>query len=108
MAEEIVFYGNSGAKYKYYLCSLDERFLEVPANYVFIEKTESGFIPIFIGQTEHMNQSFSLHKKWPCIRSNGATHICTHQGNPSKEGRCEEEADMIKYYDPICNKKLVT
>lgn len=105
MAESILWKGDSGKEYKYWIYDLEDTTHDaVPANYIFAKKTKPSFYaPIYIGETEDISERFDNHHKMPCIFKNGATHLCTHTSSTEKKVRCAEEADLISNYNPVCN-----
>ena len=60
---------------------------------------------IYIGETGDLSDRFDNHHRMPCIKREGATHICTHKSSANKETRRTEEVDLIGNYDPICNRQ---
>lgn len=105
MAEQTInWLGQSGEKYLYHIYDLGTQMDAVPANYIFARQTEAGrYVPIYIGQTADISERFDNHHKMPCIRKNGATHICTHKSSTNEKERKAEEADLIAYWSPVCN-----
>ena len=104
MAETILWKGDSGKEYKYWLYDLDATHDAVPANYIFVKETKTNYYaPIYIGETEDISERFDYHHKIDCIKRNGATHIHAHKSSSDKETRCEEESDLIQRWTPICN-----
>jgi hypothetical protein len=105
MAERTIDWdGQSGRKYKYWIYELGTTFKQVPGNYIFARETEPRtFGPIYIGETGDLSERFDNHHKMPCIRKNGATHICAHESSANEKERKAEEADLLAYWSPICN-----
>jgi len=96
--------GKLGTKYKYWIYKIDTTFTKSPANYVFAKKsTEGKFSNIYTGETGDISERFDNHHKMPCIKREGATHICVHSSSESKEVRKKEEGDIIANYNPVCN-----
>ena len=103
-APTINWVGQSGTKYKYWIYEIGTTFKPSPANYVFAKRTkEDTYRPIYIGQTEDISERFDNHHKMPCIKRNGATHVCTHDKGQNEANRLTEESDLIENYKPICN-----
>lgn len=105
MAEQTIKWpGQSGEEYLYHIYEIGRQMEPVPGNYIFARKTEAGkFVPIYIGETADISERFDNHHKMPCIRENGATHICTHKSSANDKERQAEEADLIAHWDPVCN-----
>ena len=102
--------GQSGKEYGYAIYKLDETYKAVPANYVFVKEitaaqgsTPALFNPIYVGQTSDISQRFENHRKMPCIKRDGATHICVHISSEDEAVRLAEESDIIKQWNPPCN-----
>jgi len=103
-APTITWGGKSGKEYKYWIYDIGTTFTEVPGNYVFAKKAETGkFRPIYAGETEDLSARFDNHHKMPCIKENGATHICVHRNDDGEKARKAEEQDIIAQWHPICN-----
>ena len=105
MAEQTIkWVGQSGKEYTYWIYDIGTSFGKAPANYVFAKFTKPDtLLAIYIGETEDISERFDNHHKMPCIRQNGAAHICVHKSSEDKEERCAEESDLIANYHPVCN-----
>lgn len=106
MANEgtILWSGKSGEKYSYWIYKIGYAFASSPGNYVFARETESKtYQPVYIGQTSDLSERFDNHHKMPCIKRNGATHICAHKNSSGETARQDEESDLIENYNPVCN-----
>ena len=106
MAEETInWVGKSGKKYRYWIYDIGTPMKQVPGNYVFARRSEPGrLVAVYIGQTGDLSERFEYHHKMPCIRENRASHICTHTSSADEAIRKAEEDDLIKNYDPVCNR----
>ena len=103
---EVKWTGKSGREYTYWLYKIGTSFSAVPANYIFCEETtENKLRSIYIGQTGDLSERFDNHHRMPCIKREGATHICTHKSSSEEDVRMTEEADLIANYDPPCNRE---
>ena len=95
--------GQSGIKYPYFIYPIGATFKEEAGNYIFALETRPNYWkPIYIGQTENLNERFDNHHKMPCIKRNGATHIHAHL-NSRQSIRLSEESDLIAKFSPVCN-----
>jgi len=105
MGEETIDWpGKSGKVYRYWIFKIDHAFSPQPANYIFAKETRpSTFSPIYIGQTSDLSERFDNHHKMPCIRRNGATHICAHKSSSNETERLSEELDLVKRWQADCN-----
>jgi len=100
----ILWSGQSGKEYKYWISDLNSTFKQSPGNYIFTKETQPGrFVPIYIGQTSNLSERLENHDHLPCIRRNGATHICSHTSSNDEATRRAEEDDLIQHWSPICN-----
>ena len=98
--------GKSGEKYTYMVFKIGEAFGAAPANYIFCKKTTEGPVQaIYIGQTDNFSERFDNHHRMPCIKQEGATHICAHKSSSSEPTRKAEVDDLIAKYNPICNRQ---
>lgn len=98
--------GKSGKKYTYMFFKIGEAFGAAPANYIFCKETTEGKMrAIYIGQTGNFSERFDNHHRMPCIKQEGATHICAHKSSSSEPTRKAEEDDLIAKYNPICNRQ---
>ena len=96
--------GESGKKYKYSIYDLGTTFREVAGNYIYAGlNSKNEWYPTYIGQTGNLKERFSDHEKEPCARQNGATHLHVHSSSNNEQVRLDEETDLIRNYNPICN-----
>lgn len=100
----IVWAGQSGKQYTYWIYKIGTTFEPSPGNYIFAKETKPGtFKPIYIGQTADLSERFDDHHKMPCIKGNGATHIHVHKNTEGERARLAEEADLVDRWHPVCN-----
>lgn len=96
--------GQSGKEYEYHIYTLDETHKAIPANYVFVKQTEpKRYRPLYVGETNNISERFENHEKWPDLKKNGVTHVCTHESSSDKKVRTNEESDIIAKWKPVCN-----
>ena len=96
--------GKSGAKYSYQVFVMGTTFNANAGNYIFTKRNAQGnHTPIYIGQTGDLSERFDGHHKMPCIKQNGATHICVHTSSSNKKERLTEENDLINIFSTSCN-----
>ena len=106
MANErtILWEGESGKEYKYWIFKIGHPLKQIPGNYCFAKETKpKTWTPIYFGETEDLSERFDNHHKMPCIKREGATHIHAHESNADKKVRCAEEADLVAKRQPPCN-----
>lgn len=101
--QTILWPGESGTKYKYWIYPIGKQLAAKGGNYIFAKKNAKGhWVPIYIGQTKNLNERFDNHHKADCINRNGATHIHAHL-EPSEAARLAEETDLVRRWKPPCN-----
>ncbi|MBB5035163.1 putative GIY-YIG superfamily endonuclease [Prosthecobacter vanneervenii] len=106
MPEEptILWTGESGAKFKYWIHPIETNFTKSAGNYIFAKESSPGkWRPIYIGQTNDLSRRLGEHANDnTCIDRNGATHIHAHT-QADEEARLAEEKDLIRKWNPPCN-----
>lgn len=101
--EKVTWTGASGKTYVYWVYPIDTTFKKFPANYIYAVSGTTGWMAIYIGETEDISErTLKNHHKKDCIERNGATHIHVHESS-NEEARRAEEADLIAKHDPPCN-----
>lgn len=101
----VIWTGASGKKYTYYVYKLPPNFVAKPGNYIFAKtNSQNQWEAAYIGETENLSERFDNHHAMPCINRNGATHIQAHVTNGGKQARLNEETDLVRNYNPTCNK----
>lgn len=101
---EIYWPGESGAKYRYLIYPIGSSFKAEPGNYIFAKETKPNtWSPIYIGETENLEERLDNHNELPCIRRNGGTHVHVHLSSSNSQERRNEESDLIKKWNPPCN-----
>jgi predicted GIY-YIG superfamily endonuclease len=102
-----VWTGESGTDYLYQIYSLDAEFRPLPGNYLYAMQTEDGlWVPIYIAQTRDLHQRLEGHVRTSDAIANGATHLHAHYCAAGQATRCNEERDLIKRWQPVCNEVL--
>lgn len=105
MSEEktVLWPGQSGKEYKYWIYPIGTTFTDKAGNYVFAKETSPGrWSPVYIGQTNSLSARLSNHEKESCAKRNGATHVHAHTSSGENE-RMLEEKDLILKWRPACN-----
>ena len=104
--DTIMWPGASGKNYKYWIYTIGSSMKNEPGNYIFAKETSSGkWTPIYIGESEKLQDRLNGHEKLPCVRRNGGTHIHAHLNSDGQKARRTEEADLLAKWDPPCNKE---
>jgi hypothetical protein len=100
----VLFYGESGQQYQYWVYSVATTFRDVPGNYAFANDNGTLVRPLYFGQTDDLNRRLNSdwHDGRACAVRNGANVICAHTSG-DKETRCNEELDLVAAYNPRCN-----
>lgn len=105
---DIVWEGQSGKTYSYWIHKIGTVFKDTPGNYIFAKEVSPGrWKPIYIGQTSSLPDRLGSHEKEDCATRNGATHIHVHASLSNEDLRNSEEVDLIKRWSPICNEVYV-
>ena len=100
----ILWAGQSGRSYTFWIYPIGTNFCDKPGNYVYSRQTQPGmWSPVYVGQTENLNDRLSNHEKELHAIRNGATHIHAHVNNGTKQDRLDEETDLIRRWHPVCN-----
>jgi hypothetical protein len=81
MAERTILWsGASGKQYKYWIYDMNTSFKDEPGNYIYAKESSPGrWSPIYIGETESLEDRLSNHPKFPCIRTRWYSHPCAHK-----------------------------
>lgn len=106
MAETVFWEGASGKSYNYWIYSLNIEFPEEPANYIFVKETSESYVPIRIGHTDNIKRRFASYEKEivKCMKQHGITHVHAHV-NSLEADRLQEEQDLLKKWNPPCNRQ---
>ena len=105
MADIVRWTGNSGSVYDFELYPISTDFNPIGACYIFTKRMNTGdWQDIYIGQTQDLSERFDNHHAMPCIRQNGATHICIYTaGMHDPVARTIVENDLLINRNPPCN-----
>ena len=97
--------GVSGKEYKYWIYPLDTNFKDEPGNYIFAKLTSAGqWTPVYIGETQSLRERLPNHEKLPCVSRNRGSHLHVHLTPGGQQARLAEETDLVRKYNPPCNK----
>lgn len=100
----IIWPGQSGKTYKYWIYPLPPNLDAKPGNYVFAREVSPGkFAPLYVGETGDLSERFDAHHKAACFKRHGATHIHAHVTPGGRSVRLAEEADIKARWNPPCN-----
>lgn len=108
MADHIVWKGASGKTYKYWflgttLAVVPSEIKHTAGNYMFVKRSGSGWLPVYIGQTGSLRNRIPDHPELPCAKRNSGTRIMSHTTSNAEQLRRKEESDLIANYSPPCN-----
>ncbi len=107
---EIYWSGKSGTKYRFWIYVRGPTFKEpCPGVYIYAKQTEPHrwAPPLYIGQTENVNERLTDHEKEECVNRNSATHIHIRIVTDQKS-RLAIEKDLIEKWKPACNKQYTS
>jgi hypothetical protein len=103
----ILWPGKSGKEYKYWIHPIGTDLEDSPGNYIFAKKiSPRRWSPIYIGQTNNLNDHLANHEKEALARKKGATHIHAHTSDTENQ-RLEEEKDLVSRWKPPGNEQPV-
>ena len=96
--------GRSDHVYDFELHSMDHRFQDIAACYIFTKVRKDGrWTPIYIGQTQNLNERLAAHRSTSCIVRHGATHICVYTTDmENDQNRKLIERDLLRRLKPAC------
>lgn len=97
--------GKSGKTYRYQYYIIGEKLKAEPGNYIFAKVVNNIWVPIYVGETEDLDQRVATHEKRECARKNGATHIHAHLTPGTRQVRLDEETDLRQNFSPPCNEQ---
>lgn len=101
----IRFTGLSGLAYLYDEYPADALWRKIPGNYAFLSPQNQV---IYIGQTSDFSERRPgpSHERWEAAKRLGASKVVAHRNDGGEIGRCAEEGDLIRAYDPPANRQL--
>jgi hypothetical protein len=99
--------GQSGRAYQYQICPLEAVLKSLPGNFIYAKELSDGdWSPIYIGVTRDLHQRLEGHVSVRDAAANGATHLHAHYSTGGQSARCDEEHDLIRRWQPVCNDPL--
>ena len=103
--ESIIWKGQSGAEYTYWLYPRGTNFEgDLAGNFILAKQISPGrFNPIFIGEGANLNTAITNNSKKSCIDLNGATHLFVHLSSFDALERTAETNDLLLRWKPVCN-----
>ena len=103
--ESIIWKGQSGAEYTYWLYPRGTNFEgAIAGNFILAKQISPGrFNPILIGEGADLNAAIANNSKKSCIDLNGATHLFVHVSSFDALERTAETSDLIARWKPVCN-----
>lgn len=106
---DLTFTGASRRTYLFEVYEWNTQFNAVGAVYAitrFVVQAGTGgrHTLVYIGETGNLSTRFDNHHRATCFRREQASHICVHVDNDERSRR-SKEADLIEYYDPVCNRE---
>ncbi len=101
---DIYWEGQSGKDYGYWVHRIGTSFNEVAGNFIYAKLAgPNEWLPVFIGQTDNLNNCAADQEKYQCARQNGATHIHIHTTKGGEASRVKEAEDLVSKWSPPCN-----
>lgn len=103
---DAMFVGASGAKYRFEAFTLDSKFENIGAVYIFKKRTEKDGRGVqsflYVGQTREMEDAMFRHEKWSCLELNGVNCVCVHV-DEDQASRLNKEKDLLQANNTPCN-----
>ncbi len=105
MADTIDWPGETGKTYRYWFASkmVNPSMKKEAGNYMFVKETSDDWEPVYIGQTNNLDERLTNHPELPCVRRNNGTHLMAHTTPGGETARKDEEDDLIAQWNPPCN-----
>jgi hypothetical protein len=101
---EIVWEGQSGKEYVYWIHRIGTYFNDEPGNYIYAREAEpGGWEALYIGHTVSLQNRLAGPEKEACTKHHGATHVHVHTNRAGEARRAVEEDDLIAKWRPVCN-----
>jgi predicted GIY-YIG superfamily endonuclease len=106
MADTCNWPGVSGKTYAYHVHPIGTALKAEAGNYIYAKLNERNeWMPVYIGETEDLENRVATHEKRECVRRNGGTHIHAHLTNGGLAIRLAEETDIRKNFTTSCNEQ---
>lgn len=104
MTDTIDWPGKSGS-YRYWFLATPVTAANIQAtagNYMFVRPVTAGWVPVYIGIAENLQDRLPNHERWAEAVKLGATRVMGHtQADAAK--RKAEEKDLISHWNPALN-----
>jgi predicted GIY-YIG superfamily endonuclease len=89
--------GISGKTYTYHVYPFGTALKAEPGNYIYAKLNgQNQWVPLYIGETDNLDNRVATHEKRECVRRNGVTHIHAHLTAGDRGARLAEETDLRK------------
>lgn len=102
--------GTSGTSYDFEVHNVGTNFNAIAGVYALLSSSGSPYSVLYIGEAQSLFQRLNIdpesgnHDGYDCARRRALTHIAVRRVNGGKQARLDVEADLVDYYDPVCNK----
>jgi predicted GIY-YIG superfamily endonuclease len=104
MADTCNWPGVSGKSYTYHVHPIETALKAEAGNYIYAKLNQQGqWEPLYIGETDDLDQRVTTHEKRECVRRNGGTHIHAHLTLGDRSVRLNEETDIRSNFTTPCN-----
>lgn len=104
----ITFAGQSGRQYGFQMYTLGTPFKALGAVYVMLyryQKPDGWYAtPIYFGETGDLSTRFNGHHRQACFDRNGVNCVGIHLDG-DEQSRRTKETDLIRKWDPECNRQ---
>jgi predicted GIY-YIG superfamily endonuclease len=95
--------GASGKTYSYHVYPFETKLKAEAGNYIYAKLVNGKWAPLYIGETDDLDNRMSTHEKRDCVRRNGVTHVHAHLTPGDRSIRLAEETDIRKNFNTPCN-----
>jgi predicted GIY-YIG superfamily endonuclease len=104
LADKCNWPGTSGKTYTYHVYPIGHSLKAEAGNYIFAKLNAQGqWSPLYIGETEDLDDRVATHEKRECVKRNGGTHIHAHLTPGDRSIRLNEETDIRNNFTTTCN-----
>ena len=102
MDSRVEFSDLRGRKYVYSVRKFEDFRADVPGNYIFAKRTNSGWVPLYIGETASLQKRMArVHEAWDYCRNRSASFVLAHVNiGDHKEREAEQRALMVAFDPP--------
>jgi hypothetical protein len=103
------FKGVSGATYRFDVYTLDTKFNNIGALYIYSTRTVDSegrgkHKVLYIGEARELKDRIAYHEMWPCFERYSVNCICIHP-DKDEDSRLRKQADLLRAIETPCNEE---